>query len=581
VADVGALDARATVSVVVFGRDPDGHLPLTLAALGDQSYPRSLTNVVVEIDASEDSEEDALREAAGDLELQLVPERAAARAAEGQVLVLVPAGALPERELVEAHARWHHAVADAVAVGASIHVEAAGLEPQEVRDAQRSGGLEALVASRLARHDEDQAAFETFLERTHGLTERRPDLFRVAARGTVSLRSETLRGAGEPADVKDAGLARLDLAYRLDCGGCVFVPERAARSYSAYPEPWPAPPGADEHAEDQAAAGPTGTDPRVGSLIPVRGFRPRGAGRMFDRAVMIVNVAAEGHGAAEILDAVDSVLRGRLSDLSVRVLVPDGHPDRALLEAACAADPRVDVGAASGGARFDSPYQVTMPVTAVPGDETLDAIHARMSEEGLGALHVTLPGWADRLPLTRARFAARILRRPTMEVVSTGALARARRVAAHEGDSVDAVLARLFEEQRAHGSELGLRRHGFPPPDPSDDGALGPANDLAHERAEHLRHRARAATSQARADREAQRLFRERLRSGHERIRADRLEARLARASPSYWVAWKARRVARRGVALPKRVWARIRALRQPLYRLKIAASERMARRRG
>ena len=49
---------------------------------------------------------------------------------------------------------------------------------------------------------------------------------------------------------------------------------------------------------------------------------------MFDRPMMVVDVVAGDGGASDILDAIDAVLRGRLSDLIVRVVLPPGHPDR-------------------------------------------------------------------------------------------------------------------------------------------------------------------------------------------------------------------------------------------------------------
>jgi hypothetical protein len=579
VADVGEFVPRATVSIVVSGPDPDGHLPLTLAALSEQTYPTSLRDVVVEAGAGA-ANEAALRAAAGELALELAAEGEAATSAKGQVVLLIPAGSLPGRELVEAHARWHDAVADAAVAGVTVRVDPRGLEPEAVREAQRGGELETLLASRHAGHDEDRAALEAFMERTHGLTERRPDLFRVAARGSLSVRGETLRAAGWRAGEQDPELARLDLAYRLDCRGCVFVPERAARSYGPYPEPWAHAPVEGE----EAAAPPEGVRElraRAASAIPVRGFRPRGTGRMFARPMMAVDVVAADGGAREILDAIDAVLRGRLSDLTVRVLFPPGHPDRAVVEAACAAEPRVTVGATPPADAPDSPYLATMPLGALPGDETLDAVHEMMSEDAVGVLHVTVPSRAERLPLAGAEALQRVLRRPTLEIVATGARARAERVSAHSGEPVDAALARLFADRRVSGAAVGLSRRGAHEPDSAEDDGLGPASDLAHERAEHLRYRAQAATSQARADRQAQRLFRERLRSGHERVRAERLEARLARVSPGYWVGWKARRVGRRVAAVPRRARARVEALRHPLYRARLAVTARLARRRG
>lgn len=580
VSEVGGFTPLESVSVVVSGPDPDGHLPLTLAALSEQSYPRSLTEVVVEVDPGGSGP--GMEGVSGDLTVKRSSPAEALAAAEGDVVLFVPAGALPERELVEAHARWHHAVSDAASAGVTRRIDAGGLEPGPVGEAQREGRLQDLLRSRTGGENEDTVALEAFLERSGGLTEQRPDLFRVAARGTVAVRAETLRAAGEPAEVRDHRLARLDLAYRLDCAGCLFVPERAALGYTPYPEPWiPTAETSDAAAEEPAATATAtaGVPPRGESLIPVRGFRRRGSGRVFERPAMVVNVSGEERGAAEVLESVDAVLRGRLSDLVVRVQLSGAHPERALVEAACAADPRVRIGPPSTDGPSDVPYQVTMPADALVDDGALDAIHAMMGEERIGALHVTVPSRAGRLPLRRAPVAERFLRRSTVEVVASGPLARARRVAAHRSEAPEAVLGRLFDERRVDGAGLGIRRRGAAAePESGADDALGPAADLAHERAEHLRYRARAATSQARLDRQAQRLFRERLRSGHERTRAERLEARLARLDPRFWVRWKARRVSRRVSALPARLWQRVEALREPLYRRKQAALARIGR---
>ena len=199
---------------MVAGPDPDGHLPLTLAALAGQTYPASLTEVVVETDGGE--EEAGLREAVGDLTLEVSPRARGSGAASGEVVLFLPAGSLPERELIEAHARWHHAVADAVSVGTTRRIDAAGLDPAGVGEAQSRGELEALVASRLGGDDgEEEEALEAFLERTHGLTERRPDLFRIAARASVALRADMLRAAEEPAEGRGRGPAAGDRRRRI------------------------------------------------------------------------------------------------------------------------------------------------------------------------------------------------------------------------------------------------------------------------------------------------------------------------------------------------------------------------------
>ena len=522
VVDVGALDPTATVSVVVFGSDPDDRAPLTVAALAAQTYPASLTDVVVSGPGS--GAEAWLEEAAGDLSVTLVPGgggsfRAAADAARGEVLVFVPAGAIPERKLVEAHARWHHAVQDAVSVGSSQGVDASSLDAADVGRAQRAGELEALVGLHLAHGRGDEEAVGAYLERTRDLTERRPDIFRVAARGTVAVRADTYRAAGGAGQDADEGMARLDLAYRLDCHGCVFVPDRAARSFDHYPYRGPALQEAADPLAEDGDARPAAVDPRVVDVIPAAGFRTRDSSRMHSRPAMVVNISPGEEGAGEILETVDAVLRGHFQDLELRLTVSRDHPDRRLVEEACAADPRVVLGPPSTDDGSEAAYQVSLPAIAVPDERTFEDIHDLMTQEGMGALHVTVPG---ELP-----------RNAMVEAVATGALARARRVAAADGEDPEVVLGRLFGERWVSGVEVSVRRRGAPEPQVTEHGPLARATDLEHERTQHLRHSSRAAVNQAKADRYAHRAERERLRARTERERAERIEAQIARTRES------------------------------------------------
>jgi len=163
-------------------------------------------------------------------------------------------------------------------------------------------------------------------------------------------------------------------------------------------------------------------------------------------------------------------------------------------------------------------------------------------------------------------------------VVATGPLARARRVAAGDDIAATAALAELFGERSIDGAELGLRLRGAPAPGPVEYAPLAPASDLARERAEHLRQRARAHTNQARAERHAQHAVRERMRASQEQARADRAAARLARVSPAYAVRWRARRVWQRVSALPARVGKRAYALRPMLVRRAVPVLDRWRR---
>jgi len=553
----------AAVAVYLSGPDPDGLCELTLQALSAQRYPSELVTVVPDPALAGQALEAAAERHSVALAAPSSDDPARAAAGAGELVVFLAAGALPAPQCLAAHARWHETVADAVTVGRSQRLDA------------RSQNAERLAASELDPDDGSSAALETFLEATRSLTERRADLFRIAAQQNVAARSQLLAELGPARAGADPERWRLDLAYRLEQAGCVFIPEPEASSTHHYRQP--------SFLEPVPQAAP---DQRTQSLIPLAGFRAPGGGRLHERpALALALTAAAEEPAVEILETVDSLLSGRLSDLRLALELEDHHPARSELEAACAADPRVSFQRPGAGAFADAPYQVRWPALALADERTLADLCELIAAEGVGALHVTVPGGLDRFVAGRPRLAQRTWRGARVEVMATGPLNRARRLASRGDRSNDSgaadpavLLGALFGERWVSGVEVGVHRRGTPAPDAGDRHALPPAVDLAHERAEHLRHRARAATNQARSDRQAQRAVRERLRANNERVRAGRLEARLARVSPSYWTRWRAKWVARRARAVPGQVGGSFGRGRQLAYRYRQGALARVRR---
>lgn len=518
------LRATLSVAVIVSGAEQEGEEALcrTLAALAAQSYPPELVEVVVCGSGAEPSE--ALARAAGALTLRSAPDPAqAAAASDSQLLVFLAAGALATERLVAAHARWHHAVSDAVTVGPRPALHGPPPSPDELSAAAERSELAALLAELGAAAEEP---YEAFLELTRGLSERRADLFRIAARQNVALRSDTYRAAGGLRAELSEPLARLELAYRLEAHGAVFVPEAEARCFGGnYASDWPLP--------DEADSEPSEHDRRAEALIPLSGFRAERPGRVFERPALVVDLDVSDERSDEVIESVDAVLRGRLSDLRLRVSVPPEHPERHSIEAALASDPRISAGPEATAAAPDSPYRVSLPLLAVPDERTFSDLHGLIGSEGVGALHVTVPG---ELP-----------RNAMVEVVEAGAAARARRLAALDGVEEAPLLGELFGERWISGVEVSLRRRGAAEPQVTEHGPLAPATDLAHERAEHLKQRGRARKQESRADRFAQRAVRERLRARTEKARADRLEHQLevVRGRRSHRILSLARRAAR------------------------------------
>jgi hypothetical protein len=246
-----------------------------------------------------------------------------------------------------------------------------------------------------------------------------------------------------------------------------------------------------------------------------------------------VTLRAREEPLEELLALSDAVLGGRLRDLELHLSLPAEHPGRELLAAALSDDPRVCLSEALPDGRPDAALQIALPAIAAPDERTLADLQALIAEERVGALHVTVPGPSQ--VLERVRIHRRIARGAVLRVAATGPLARARRVAAHEGASPDTVLGELFGERWISGVEVSLRRRGDAEPQVTEHGPLAAATDLTHERTQRVRHMARAEAVRRRADRLAARAESDRRRAAHERTRAEQLAARIAASPPPPW----------------------------------------------
>ena len=166
VAELGELEAQARVSMLLDGDAGTG-------ALAAQTYPAQLIDVP----------------AGGE--------------PEGDVVIVVPPGAVPAPEFAEAHARWHHVAGDVVSLGpvAPAHAEA---------DAQLG----------LVR------------DLTRDLTDLGGGYHLAAADGTIAVSRELYDEAGGRGTAAPE-LWRLDLLYRLHCAGALFTVEPAARARGA------------------------------------------------------------------------------------------------------------------------------------------------------------------------------------------------------------------------------------------------------------------------------------------------------------------------------------------------------------
>ncbi len=428
-----------------------------------------------------------------------------------ELVVLLPPGGLASPGLLRAHARWHALCADAVSLGPAFAIAAEGLDPGAVAPGASAELLEP-------RREQADDPFELVCDLTRELTDPQHGLLAGAALGTMALRRETLEAAGglAPPGLGSWAHRRLDLFARLWSYGALFVPEPAARAWAAGGH------AASALGREVAEAAVEGrtlelAHPDLAGAVPLAPFRPVGSPLRFRRPAMAVTIEAGEEPADEVLAAIGPILGGRFGDFELIVRLAPGHPGRREIEAALAGDGRARLAEVeeAAGELPESPFTAWIPAVTWPDARTMQDLHRLLVSEGVGALHVTVPG----APPAEAM----------IEAVATGALARARRVAEATGEPAEVALGRLFGERWHSGVEVSARRHGVEEPHVTEHGPLSAATDIEHERVQHLRFRDRAASFEQQAEETERKVLAERLRVREERRRAEALSARLHR----------------------------------------------------
>ena len=260
----GARGVRAGAAgervVVPYYAQPE-ELGRTLAALEGQTYPRELFEVVVVDDGSPEALE---RPGSTPLDVKVVRQEdlgfglararnTGVRAAAHDILLFLDGDMLPEADWLSAHARWHHAVPDAVTLGLWAHVPVDGMDGETIRS--RPGTLKELFAGRKASLV-DFRWFESHLGRTDDLTSKVDDLLLPIGGGNLGLRRgfyELVGGFDE--SFTQWGGEDTEFGYRACTRGGLLVPVREA--FAWHQGPWEEGPGG-EGTEPGAAVGEAG-----------------------------------------------------------------------------------------------------------------------------------------------------------------------------------------------------------------------------------------------------------------------------------------------------------------------------------
>ena len=403
----GAFTPELPASVVVPYYAQPEELGRTLAALEGQTYPRELFEVVVVDDGSP---EPLARPRSTPLDVKVVRQEdlgfgaararnTGARAAAHDVLLFLDGDMLPEAGWLAAHARWHHAVPDAVTLSLRAHVSVDGVDAGTIRS--RPGTLRELFGGRKVDLVEYRW-FESRLRRTGYLTSKADDLFQFVGSSNLGLRREFYELAGGfDESFTQWGCEDTEFGYRAYTRGGLLVPVRDAfawhqgicegREYKKLSE------------ELQLA--------KVAHLIAHPRYRTGTAGRTFTVPQYVVTVRGDGLSADRLLEAVERVLSGPMHDLVVRLELAEDHAGREWLMRHLGPDPRVRVAPPrSALEEFPaSAFHVTLPA-----GKRLHADVVRRLRAGLGTAAVGGSEFPDgsRVSIVRAWALHRASRTP-------------------------------------------------------------------------------------------------------------------------------------------------------------------------
>ncbi len=408
VPEPGAFAPELPASVIVpYCAQPE-ELARTLAALEGQTYPRELFEVVVVDDGSPEplarlppTPLDAKVVRQEDLGFGLARARnTGARAAAHDVLVFLDGDMMPEAGWLAAHARWHHAVPDAVTLGPWAHVAADGPDPDTIRN--RPGTLEELFAKREVDLQPLRWIEATML-RTDDWTSRTDAPFFPMGGGNCGIRRgfHDLMGGFDESFTQWGG-EDSEYGYRAYTLGGLMVPVRDAFAWHQ---------GSRETGQAEKERSRELQLAKLTHLIAYPRFRTDTTGRIFTVPRYVVTMRGNGLSAERLLKAVERVLAGPMHDLVVRLELPGDHPGREWLERHLGPDPRVRV-APSRPALEEfpaSPFHVTLPAGKPLHADVVRRLHAGLGSAAVG--RSALPD-GSRVSIARAWALHRASRTP-------------------------------------------------------------------------------------------------------------------------------------------------------------------------
>ena len=348
------------VSVVVPCFEAPNELARTLAALEGQSYPGELFEVIVVDDASDPP----LELPSSPLDVRLVRQEGAgfglararnsgARVAAHEILVFLDGDMLAEKELLAAHARWHHSLSDALTFGMYRRVSVDGVSVSMVRG--RTGSISSLLGDRAS----DPSPLAEYIDKANGLNTKRDDIFRAASGGNLALRKRFFDEIGGFDETfTQYGGEDTEFAYRAYTLGALLVPASEAMAWHQGRL------NESREKKERDAAVQLG---KLANLMAHEAYRRAVPGRSYLVPEYVVTIRAGAASKERVLDIAETILGGTVHDLVVRIEVPDREDERsAWLASRLQGEPRVYLsGPQSGLDEFPAaPFHVVVEAGA-------------------------------------------------------------------------------------------------------------------------------------------------------------------------------------------------------------------------
>ena len=261
----------ALVSICIPTHDPGPGLARMLRCLDAQTYPADLIEIVIGDDRSAEpvAVPDGLRHRVSvvrcDHDLSFgagVARHAAATAASGDILMFLDADVIPERQVVEAYARWFDRCPLVVPMGLCRFVDTDPLSDDDLYGLVASGGMAAHFAD--AEVDE-----QDWRERRFALLDELRieaiDAFRVTIGATIAVSAEQYAQVGGFPTLGVRGAEDTTFGHRLHTNGAIFVVDRDATHWHQ----------GQRTLSDAAARERINQirSPYLESLLPIGGFR--------------------------------------------------------------------------------------------------------------------------------------------------------------------------------------------------------------------------------------------------------------------------------------------------------------------